>query len=254
MLARLSLSDRTMLITGGSSGIGLATAKLFLAEGASVTICGRSRERLNVACEELNAGRRVKAVAGDVSKAGDAARMVSEHISAFGCLDYLFCNAGLHRAAPIEELDEPMWDEIVGVNLKGVYTVIKAAVPHMKSRGGAIVTTASEAGLVGQATVSAYCAAKAGVINLTRALALELIEYGIRVNCLCPGITGTPLCDAEIMKARDPNRVRQALAAWAPAQRCAAPLEQAQAVLFLMRDATFSVGTVLVTDGGYTAR
>jgi len=242
-----------MLITGGSSGIGLATARLFEAEGACVTICGRNEDRLERARAEL-ASTRVNAVAGDVVKRADADRMVAEHVRTFGRLDYLFCNAGAHHTSPIEELDESKWDEIIDVNLKGVYLLVRAAAPHMKLHGGAIVTTSSEAGLVGQANVSAYCAAKAGVINLTRALALELIQYGIRVNCLCPGITDTPMCTAEVEKARDPDRARQALEKWAPIHRWANADEQAKAVLFLMRDATFSVGSVLVSDGAYTAR
>lgn len=248
-----SLSGQAILITGGSSGIGLATAELFLAEGASVTICARSKVQLERARRQLRDSA-TNSVAGDVSKVADAERMVREHIRTFGRLDYLFCNAGVHANAPIEELSESMWDEIIGVNLKGVYALIKAAVPHLKKRGGAIVTTASEAGIVGQARDSAYCASKAGVINLSRSLALELIDYGIRVNCLCPGITDTPMCNGDIARSEHPERVRETLQRWAPALRWATPAEQARAVLFLMRDATFSVGSVLVTDGGFTAR
>lgn len=252
-MSALSLSGQAILITGGSSGIGLATAELFLAEGASVTICGRSEARLDRARRQLGATA-TNSVAGDVSKVADAERMVRGHMRSFGRLDYLFCNAGVHANVRIEELGESLWDEIIGVNLKGVYTLVKAAVPYLKERGGAIVTTASEAGIVGQAHASAYCAAKAGVINLSRSLALELIEHGIRVNCLCPGITDTPMCNGDTAMAAYPERAKEMLQRWAPARRWATPAEQARAVLFLMRDATFSVGTVLVTDGGFTAR
>ena len=178
--------------------------------------------------------------------------MVDGHMAAHGRLDYVFCCAGVPGVAPIEDLDEALWDHVLGVNLKGVYLVIRAAVPHMKERGGAIVTMGSEAGLTGQPQLAAYCASKGGVVNMTRALALELIPFGIRVNCLCPGITDTPMCQTEAEMAPDPQAVWESWMNWAPIGRWADPMEQAKAVLYLMRDATFSVGSVLVTDGGYT--
>jgi NAD(P)-dependent dehydrogenase (short-subunit alcohol dehydrogenase family) len=247
-----SLTDRAILITGGSSGIGLATAKLFLEEGAGVTISGRDAGKLEEARQALAGGGRVHAVSGDVSRVADAEAMVAGHLAAHGRLDYVFCNAGIPGVAPIEDLDEALWDRVIGVNLKGMYTVIRAAVPHMKARGGAIVTMGSEAGLTGQPNLAAYCASKGGVINMTRALALELIPHGIRVNCLSPGITDTPMCQIEAEMAPDPQAVWESWKSWAPIGRWAQPAEQARAVLYLMRDATFSVGSVLVTDGGYT--
>jgi NAD(P)-dependent dehydrogenase (short-subunit alcohol dehydrogenase family) len=247
-----SLTGTAILITGGSSGIGLATAQLFLQEGAGVTIAGRSGNRLGEAKVTLGGNASVHTVVGDVAKPADASAMVEGHMKAHGRLDYLFCNAGIPGVAPIEALDEALWDMVIGVNLKGVYTVIRAAVPYMKERGGAIVTMGSEAGLTGQPNLAAYCASKGGVVNMTRALALELIPFGIRVNCLCPGITDTPMCQAEAEMAPDPQAVWESWKNWAPIGRWADPMEQAKAVLYLMRDATFSVGTVLVTDGGFT--
>jgi len=246
------LTGSTILITGGSSGIGLATAQLFLQEGAGVTIAGRDPKRLDQACAALREHGVVHTVAGDVSKAADARAMVDGHLQAHGRLDYLFCNAGIPGVAAIEDLDEALWDQVIGVNLKGVYLVIRAAVPKMKERGGAIVTMGSEAGLTGQPNLTAYCASKGGVVNMTRALALELIPFGIRVNCLCPGITYTPMCQAEADMYPDPQVIWEAWKKWAPINRWADAMEQARAVLYLMRDATFSVGSVLVTDGGYT--
>jgi NAD(P)-dependent dehydrogenase (short-subunit alcohol dehydrogenase family) len=180
--------------------------------------------------------------------------MVAATIEAQGRIDYLFCNAGVPGVAPIEDLTEELWDEVMNINLKGTYTVIRAVVPHMTELGGgAIVTMGSEAGLTGQPQLAVYCASKGGVVNFTRAVALELIPRGIRVNCLCPGITDTPMCDIEANMAPDPAAVREAWASWAPIQRWADASEQAKAVLFLMRDATFMVGSILVQDGGYTA-
>ena len=247
-----SLTGTTILITGGSSGIGLATARLFLQEGSAVTIAGRDPNRLREASDALREHGPVHTVAGDVSKQADARAMVDGHMAAHGRLDYVFCCAGVPGVAPIEDLDEALWDHVLGVNLKGVYLVIRATVPHMKARGGAIVTMGSEAGLTGQPQLAAYCASKGGVVNMTRALALELIPFGIRVNCLCPGITDTPMCQTEAEMAPDPQAVWESWMNWAPIGRWADPMEQAKAVLYLMRDATFSVGSVLVTDGGYT--
>lgn len=249
-----TLDNRGALITGGSSGIGLATARLFLEEGASVTISGRDRQRLDDAAKGLAPFGEIHTVVGDVAKFADAERMVGEAIAAQGRLDYLFCNAGVPGVASIEDLDEKLWDDVMNINLKGTYAVIRAVVPHMTELGGgAIVTMGSEAGLTGQPNLAVYCASKGGVVNLTRALALELIPKGIRVNCLCPGITDTPMCEKEANMAPDPQAVWDSWASWAPIQRWATPLEQAKAVLYLMRDATFMVGSVLVQDGGYTA-
>jgi NAD(P)-dependent dehydrogenase (short-subunit alcohol dehydrogenase family) len=249
-----SLSGKIALITGGSSGIGLATAELLLDEGASVTIVARDQARLKGAAELLATHGDVHTEAGDVSKMDDALRVVDSAAEHFGGLDYVFCNAGIPGVAPIEDLTEELWDYVLGVNLKGIYTIVRASVPHLKHRGGgAIVTTGSEAGITGQPDLAAYCASKGGVINLTRALALELIPSNIRVNCLSPGITDTPMCQAEAEMAPDPSKVWESWENWAPIGRWSDPTEQARAVLYLLRDATFSVGSVLVTDGGYTA-
>ena len=249
-----SLKGKVALITGGSSGIGLATAELFLDEGASVTIVGRDKARLEEAVAQLEPHGDVQAAAGDVASMADATRVVDACAERFGGLDYVFCNAGIPGVAPIEDLTEDLWDLVIDVNLKGVYTVVRASVPHLKRRGGgAIVTSGSEAGITGQPDLAAYCASKGGVTNLTRALALELIPHGIRVNCLAPGITNTPMCETEAAMAPDPAAVWAAWENWAPIGRWADASEQAKAVLYLMRDATFAVGTVLVSDGGYTA-
>jgi NAD(P)-dependent dehydrogenase (short-subunit alcohol dehydrogenase family) len=250
-----SLDGRSVLITGGSSGIGLATAQLLLEEGAAVTISGRDRERLAQAAKELAGVGGVQTVVGDVANARDVDTMVKAAVDhAEGRLDYVFCNAGIPGVAPIEDLTEELWDRVLGVNLKGTYLVVRAALPHLKASGdAAIVTMGSEAGITGQPDLAAYCASKGAVVNLTRALALELIPFGIRVNCLCPGITNTPMCEVEANMAPDPAAVWKKWETWAPAGRWADPREQAKAVLYLLRDATFMVGSVLVSDGGYTA-
>lgn len=248
-----SLEGKAILITGGASGIGLATARLFLEEGAGVTIADRDAAALERAAADLANEGELNLARGDVTSLVDAKSMVDSHIAVHGNLDYLFCNAGIPGVAPIEQLSEELWDRVIAVNLKGQYTVIRSAVPHMKARGGAIVMMGSEAGITGQPNLAAYCASKGGVVNMSRALAVELIAYGIRVNCLCPGITATPLNVAEADMSPDPAATRAAWESWAPIRRWADPAEQAKVVLFLMRDATFTVGAVLASDGGYTA-
>jgi NAD(P)-dependent dehydrogenase (short-subunit alcohol dehydrogenase family) len=219
-----------------------------------VTISGRDLERLRAAAEQLSGHGPLYTTAGDVANAQDAERMVEEAVGHGGGLDYVFCSAGIPGVAPLEDLTEELWDQVMGVNLKGTYLIIRAAAPHMKDRGDtAIVTMGSEAGITGQPQLAAYCASKGAVVNLTRALALELIPSGIRVNCLCPGITNTPMCEVEANMAPDPAAVWKMWENWAPANRWAEPAEQAKAVLYLLRDATFMVGSVLVSDGGYTA-
>ena len=250
-----SLDGKVTFITGGSSGIGLATAELFLDEGADVAIVGRDRGRLDAAMEQLAPHGNVYAIAGDVSTMSEATRMVDDAVEHFGGLDYVFCNAGIPGVAPIEDLTEELWDHVLAVNLKGIYTIIRSSVPHLKQRGGgAIVTMSSEAGITGQPHLAAYCASKGGVVNLTRALALELIPLGIRVNCFAPGATITPMAEVEANMAPDPAAVWEMWQDWAPIGRWADAAEQAKAVLYLMRDATFAVGSVLVQDGGFTTR
>lgn len=219
-----------------------------------MTISGRDTARLERAVSDVAAAGPLKIVQGDVASAHDTELMVATAAGHGGGLDYVFCNAGIPGVAPIEQLTEELWDRVLDVNLKGTYLVVRAAVSHLKQRGGgAIVTMGSEAGLTGQPELAAYCASKGGVINLTRALALELIPHNIRVNCLCPGITDTPMCEEEANMAADPQAVWTMWETWAPANRWADPKEQAKAVLYLMRDATFMVGGLLVSDGGYTA-
>jgi NAD(P)-dependent dehydrogenase (short-subunit alcohol dehydrogenase family) len=249
-----SLDGRSALITGGSSGIGLATAQLLLEEGAAVTISGRDPERLRSATDELGAFGAIHGVQGDVASETDANRMVDEAVGHGGRLDYVFANAGIPGVAPLEDLTPELWDKVLDVNLKGTYLIIRAALDPLKKSGdSAIVTMGSEAGITGQPNLAAYCASKGAIVNLTRALALELIPFGIRVNCLCPGITNTPMCEEEANMAPDPAAVWKMWENWAPANRWADPREQARAVLYLLRDATFMVGGLLVSDGGYTA-
>jgi NAD(P)-dependent dehydrogenase (short-subunit alcohol dehydrogenase family) len=250
------IQDRVALITGGASGIGRATAQLFLDEGAKVVIGDINADALDRAVEELRAGRQVLGVAGDVRSMKDAAAMVQATVERFGRLDILFCCAGITSVMPISELSEEEWDAVIDTNLKGMFTLVKQAVPQMRAQGGGtIVTMGSEMGIVAVPESPAYNASKGGVIMLTRSLAIDLIRHNIRVNSLCPGITRTPLLQAEVDNSLDPEKTAREQAEWAPIMRVADPMEIARGALFLASDeSSFAVGSCLVLDGGYTAR
>jgi NAD(P)-dependent dehydrogenase (short-subunit alcohol dehydrogenase family) len=251
------LTGKSALITGGASGIGKATAQLFLEEGASVTIADLREANLHAAVDELRReGEAVIGVHGDVRFMEDAADMVAAAVQRFGRLDVLFCNAGITSVNPIAVLSEQEWDAVIDTNLKGQFTMVKAALPQMRAQGGGvIITMGSEMGIVAVPESPAYNASKGGVIMFTRSIAIDLIRENIRVNALCPGITRTPLLQAEADNSLDPERTAREQAAWAPIMRVADPREIARGALFLASDeSSFMVGTTLILDGGYTAR
>jgi NAD(P)-dependent dehydrogenase (short-subunit alcohol dehydrogenase family) len=250
------LDGQNAVITGGASGIGLATARLFLEEGARVTIADINREGLVAAAESLRSEGPIHAVHADVSEMAHGARIIDEADAVHGGLDIVVCAAGIPSRSRLHKLEEAEWDRIIGVNLKGIFTVVKAAVPKLKERGGgAIVTIGSEMGFVADPEAPAYNASKGGVIMFTKALALDLIADNIRVNSLCPGITQTGLLDQELLISEDPAATREEFAHWAPIGRTADAREQAFGVLFLAsKEASFAVGATLLLDGGFTAR
>ncbi|MET0704051.1 MAG: SDR family oxidoreductase [Mycobacterium sp.] len=252
----LKLDGKRALVTGGASGIGNAIARLFLENGASVVISDIDADKLATARTELAAYGPVHAVAGDVRSMADAGRMVQAAVDEFGGLDTVVCNAGITSVKPIEHLEETEWDDVLTTNVKGMFTVIKQAVPHLKSAGGGtIVTLGSEMAIVAVAESPAYNASKGAVVMFTKSLALDLIRYGIRVNALCPGITRTPLLQSEVDNSLDPAKAAAEQAAWAPMQRVAEPREIANGALFLASDdSSFATGSCLVLDGGFTAQ
>jgi NAD(P)-dependent dehydrogenase (short-subunit alcohol dehydrogenase family) len=250
------LDGKRALVTGGASGIGLATARLFLREGARVTIGDVDRAALAAATAELGSLGPLAAVEADVATMEGGRRLVKEAIAAHGGLEILVANAGIPSRADVFALTEEEWDRVIDTNLKGMFSVIKPAAEHFRERGGGvIVTTGSEMGFVADPETPAYNASKGGVVMLTKSLALDLIRYGIRVNCMCPGITETPLLEADIAQSSDPAATAASFAEWAPIGRTASPDEQAEGILFLASDASsYAVGTTLLLDGGLTAR
>ncbi len=249
------LDGRTALISGGASGIGKAIAQLFLESGARVVVSDVDAGRLETAVAELSAFGTIRGVAGDVRSMDAAGQMVHACVADYGGLDVLVCNAGVTSVMPIEELGEDEWDTVLSTNVKGMFTLVKQAIPHMKAAGGgSIITLGSEMGIVAVPESPAYNASKGAVIMFTKSIALDLIRYNIRVNALCPGITRTPLLQAEVDNSIDPAKTAAAQATWAPIQRVADPREIAQGALFLASDdSSFAVGSCLVLDGGFTA-
>lgn len=252
----MKLNGRVSLITGAASGIGKASATLFADEGAKVIVADVDRVGAEgVVKEIIDSGGEAMFVESDVSRSRDVERMVRMAVEEFGKLDILFNNAGIGMHKPFDETSEDDWDRVIDVNLKGVFLGCKHAVPQMlKQGGGVIVNTASEIGLVGARNYAAYCASKGGVIQLTRALALELSDKKIRVICLCPGVTSTPLLERGIRNSPDPEARRASLIEGVPLRRIATPEEIARGALFLASDdSSFMTGAVLVMDGGATA-
>lgn len=242
------LQDKVAVITGGASGIGAATARLFVSEGAKVVLVDLNEEKGKAFESELKAlNANALFVKANITSEEEVANIFTQTIEKFGKVDIVFNNAGIGRVHPTHELDYAEWRQTVNVDLDGVFLVAREAIREMlKAGGGAIVNTASMYGWVGSPGSAAYNAAKGGVVNLTRSLALEYAEQNIRVNALCPGFIDTPII---------PEESKLALAAATPVKRLGKAEEMAKAVLFLASDdSSYMTGNSLTVDGGYTAQ
>lgn len=244
----MKLQGKVAIITGGASGIGAATARLFVEEGAKVVLVDLNEEQGKAVEAELKAqNAEALFVKANITSEEEVQNIYKETIAAFGKVDIVFNNAGIGRVTPTEELEYAEWRNTVNVDLDGVFLVARDAIREMlKSGGGTIVNTASMYGWVGSPGSAAYNAAKGGVINLTRSLALEYATKNIRVNALAPGFIDTPII---------PEESKEVLKTMTPMQRLGQSEEMAKAVLFLASDdSSFMTGNVLTVDGGYTAQ
>jgi len=247
------LTGKRAIVSGAASGIGRATAELFAAEGAAVIAFDLDEGRGALVVEGIRQrGGHAHLVVGDVTRTADCHRAVITAVEEFGGLDILVNAAGITVRATVVDLSEEDWDRVMAVNAKSVFLLSREAVPVMEVGGeGAIVNVSSGWGLKGGPRAVAYCASKAAVANMTRAMAIDHGPHGIRVNCVCPGDTATPMLLEEARQLGEPEARFLAGAADRPLGRVGSPTEIADAILYLASDrASFVTGAALVVDGG----
>jgi len=251
------LKDKVCIVTGGGSGIGRATALLFAREGAQLAIADKRKDAAQAVSQDCaRQGVTAIAIEMDVAKAADARRMVDETTKAFGRLDVLVNNAGYGIAGSVVDTEEQAWDDLMSVNVRGVFLCAKFAIPAMKANGGGvIVNTASVVAAVGIRNRAAYCASKGAVAALTRAIAMDHVGDGIRCNAVAPGTIDTPYFSEILAKSPDAAAIRHGLEQRQLMGRLGTPEEIAAGILFLASDESrFATGSILTLDGGWTAQ
>ncbi|HEX9457134.1 MAG TPA: SDR family oxidoreductase [Candidatus Acidoferrum sp.] len=244
------------MITGGGTGIGRACALQFSREGARVAVAGRRREPLAAVAAEIQAaGGQALSASCDVAKSDQVERTIREVVAQFGALHVLVNNAGILHVGSVEETSEAEWDRLMDVDLKGVFLVSRAALPELRKSGrGAIVNIGSVLGLVGMKKRAAYAAAKGGVTMLTKAMALDHAQEGIRVNCICPAIVETDLVQTILSQASDREAAVRLRTAQIPLGRMGKPEDVAALAVFLAsEESSWLTGAAIALDGGLTA-
>lgn len=246
----MRLSGKVAIVTGGSRGIGKATAKLFTQEGANVVITGRDESRVQSSAKELN----VIGIAGDIRKTEDVENIVKKTLEKLDKIDILVNNAGIFpEIKPLHKISEREWNEVIDTNLNGQFRFTKAVIPHMIKKGGCIINVSSNAGLKSfeNFEADAYSASKAALILLTKAWAIEYAKHKIRVNCVCPGVVETDMTIPFLRTESD----RAMTVADHPIGRIGVPDDVAKAILyFASDDSSWITGAILPIDGGATIR
>jgi NAD(P)-dependent dehydrogenase (short-subunit alcohol dehydrogenase family) len=253
VLNLISLKEKTAVVTGAASGIGFSVAQKLAQFGARIALLDTNRKKGGQAAKEIqNAGRTAKFYACDVSQYSECKKRTIEVVEDFGGIDILVNSAGIISRKSVVDLKEEEWDRTLNVNLKSVFLLSHHVIPHMvKSGGGTIVNIGSGWGLKGGPLAAAYCAAKGGVVNLTRAMAIDHGSQNIRVNCVCPGDTDTDLLRQEASQIQMDFDTFIKMASERPISRIGKPEDVSDAVLFLVCDMSrWITGAVLVVDGG----
>lgn len=252
----MKLEGKVALITGGSLGLGKATAHLFAQEGAKVVITGRTEKTLaEKVGKAKEAGHEISHIVSDVSKESDCREAVDFTLDKYGKIDILFNNAGILGVGRTHETEIDFWDQIFAINVRGTYMMSKFTIPHMlENGGGCIVNNSSILGLKALPGVAAYNSTKGAVTQLTRSMALDYAQDGIRVNAICPGTIETPMVDGLLDGMPDRNAAEDLFKSFHPMGRFGTADEIAHAVLFLCDDnVKFMTGTMLSVDGGWVA-
>ena len=240
---------KTVIITGGTSGIGLATAKIFLSHDFNCVLVGRSHERFDKIKSQLIGN--FEFISADVGKVVDCDKIISRTVEIFGGVDVLINSAGIYSEGAITSVDEKIFDEIFATNVKGTFFTTRAAIDELIKSRGSIVNVASDAGLRGNYFCSAYAASKGAVVAFTKSLALELASFPVRVNCVAPGDILTPMT---LDQMKNSGSTVEELAKIYPLGRIGTAEEVASAIYFLASEsANFITGTILSVDGGLTA-
>ncbi len=245
----MRLEGKTAIITGGATGIGFACAQAFIKEGAQVIIFGRRQDRLNQAL--LNLGPNTKIIKGDITESSDTESLVSQTLSQSGQIDILVNNAGTFLMAPLHEMDDATWDNVLNINLRGVFQLTREVLSQMiKQKSGSIINVSSILSLVGTPMASAYNTSKAALNQFSRSIAVEYGPFGIRSNTICPGMIETEMTE----ELRQNQELMDQWIKGYPLGRFGKPEEVANLCLFLASDeSSFITGTIIPIDGGYTS-
>jgi dihydroanticapsin dehydrogenase len=247
----MKLSGKVAIVTGGSRGIGKATAKMFVQEGANVTITAKDPERLEKAAKDIGG---VYSVPGDIRNENDVQNVVKKTVDKFGRIDILVNNAGVFpQVKPLHQISEEEWNEVIDVNLTGPFRFTRAVIPFMEKNGGSIINISSDAGLKAfeNFEADAYTASKGALVLLTKAWAIEYAKSKIRVNCVCPGMVETDMTKPYL----DSESARQIAAAEHPLGRIGTVDDVTKAILyFASDDSSWTTGAILALDGGLSAK